>query len=323
MTDLLRCVVLDDFQRVATSSADWSSLEHLVDVISVAEHPASEDELIEFIGDAEIVVTLRERIDFPRSVFERLPKLRLLVATGMRNSAIDMVAAREHGVVVSGTASSMTPPTELTWALILGLARNLVVEDANVRGGGWQTTVGSDLHGRTLGIIGLGRIGTAVAKVGLAFGMEVIAWSSNLTEEQCEETGVRYAGSLENLLAKSDVVTIHLKLSVRSAGLIGDRELDLMKPSALLVNTSRSGIIQQQPLLETLNSGKIGGAGLDVFDQEPLPKNDPIRNCPRTLLTPHLGYVTKDNLNTYFSDAVENIEAFIAGTPLRVLNSMT
>ncbi|GAA3894174.1 D-2-hydroxyacid dehydrogenase family protein [Leifsonia kafniensis] len=321
MTVRLRCVVLDDFQGVATSSADWSPLEETVEVISVTEHPGSEDELIGLLGDAEIVVTLRERVDFPRSVFERLPKLRLLVATGMRNSAIDMAAAREHGVVVSGTASSLTPPTELTWALILGLTRNLVVEDAIVRAGGWQTTVGSDLHGHTLGVIGLGRIGTAVAKVGLAFGMEVIAWSSNLTEEQCEEAGVVYAGSLDNLLSNSDVATIHLKLSVRSNGLIGARELGLMKPSALLVNTSRAGIIQRQPLLESLYNGTIAGAGLDVFDQEPVPQDDPIRNAPRTLLTPHLGYVTKDNLNTYFSQALEDITAFIAGTPLRILNT--
>lgn len=239
----------------------------------------------------------------------------------MGHSAIDMEAAREYGVVVSGTASSLTPPAELIWALILGLTRNLVAEDAIIRAGGWQTTVGSDLYGHTLGIIGLGRVGAAVAKVGLAFGMEVVAWSSNLSEERCAEVGVRYAGSLDNLLSDSDVVTIHLKLSARSNGLIGARELSLLRSTALLVNTSRSAIIERQALLETLHSGKIAGAEIDVFDQEPVPEDDPIRNTPRTLRTPHLGYVTKDNLNTYFSHAVEDIAAFIAGTPIRVLNT--
>ncbi|WP_394938084.1 D-2-hydroxyacid dehydrogenase family protein [Psychromicrobium sp. YIM B11713] len=320
MTERLRCVVLDDFQSVALSSADWSPVTDAVEVLSITEHPTSEDELVALIAEAEIVVTLRERVEFPRSVFERLPRLRLLVATGMRNTAIDMAAARDHGVVVSGTASSLTPPAELTWALILGLARHLVVEDAVVRSGGWQSTVGLDLHGRALGVIGLGRIGTAVAKVGLAFGMEVLAWSTNLTVEQCEQAGVRHAGSLQELLSGSDVVTVHLKLSERSAGLIGAAELALMRSSALLINTSRSAIIDQEALLNALRGGSIGGAGIDVFDHEPLPADHPMRSAPRTLLTPHLGYVTEENLNTYFSHAVEDIAALITGTPVRVLN---
>ncbi|GAB3535647.1 D-2-hydroxyacid dehydrogenase family protein [Arthrobacter tecti] len=320
MTDRLRCVVLDDFQGVALASADWSSIEEMVDVSSVAEHRTSEDELVGLIADAAIVVTLRERIEFPRRVLERLPCLQLLVATGMRNSAIDMAAAREFGVVVSGTASSQTPPVELTWALILGLARNLVAEDASMRRGGWQTTVGSDLHGRTLGVIGLGRIGSAVAKVGQAFGMDILAWSANLTDERCEEVGARRADSLNGLLSGSDVVSIHLKLSGRTNGLIGASELAAMRPSALLINTSRSAIVDQEALHSALCDGRIAGAGIDVFDVEPLPADDPMRSAPRSLLTPHLGYVTAENLGTYFREAVEDMKAFIEGSPIRVLN---
>lgn len=320
MTGRPRCVVLDDFPGVALSSADWSAVTDRVDVRSVREHPASEAELIAQIADAEIVVTIRERIAFPRRVFEQLPRLRLLVSTGMRNSAIDMGAARDQGVVVSGTASSLTPPAELTWALILGLARHLVAEDAAVRSGAWQGTVGMDLHGRTLGVVGLGRIGAAVTRIGLAFGMDVQAWSTHLTEDRCAEVGVRRAATLPDLLASSDVVTLHLKLGERSRGLIGAEELALMRPSALLVNTSRSALIDRGALLDALEGGRIGGAGLDVFDEEPLPVGDVIRTAPRTLLTPHLGYVTEDNLRTFFTEAVEDIAAHLDGTPLRVLN---
>ncbi|AJT40364.1 D-2-hydroxyacid dehydrogenase family protein [Psychromicrobium lacuslunae] len=320
MTKRLLCVVLDDFQQAAASSADWSALEDAVELRSIDRHPQSEDELVQLIADAEIVVTLRERIEFPRTVFERLPKLQLLIATGMRNSAIDLAAASEHGVVVSGTASSLTPPAELTWALILGLSRHLVSEDAAMRSGGWQSTIGRDLFGHTLGVIGLGRIGAAVAKVGLAFGMKVQAWSSNLTEQRCAEVGVELASSLEALLGASDVVSIHLKLGARSRGLIGAEQLAAMRPSALLVNTSRSAIVDQQALLTALREARIGGAGLDVFDHEPLPADAQIRQAPRTLLTPHLGYVTADNLSVYFTEAVEDISAFLAGTPTRVLN---
>lgn len=321
MSGRMTCVVLDDFASTALSSADWSVLQERVDVTSVSRHPGSEEELLELIGDAQIVVTIRERIAFPRAVLQRLPRLRLLVSTGMRNNAIDMDAARELGVTVAGTASSLTPPTELTWALILGLARHVVAEDAAVRSGTWQSTVGMDLHGRTLGLLGLGRIGAAVARIGLAFGMDVVSFSENLSEERCAEVGVRRAESLPALLAGSDVVSIHLKLSERTRALIGEDELALMRPSALLINTSRAGIVDQEALLRALEDGSIGGAGLDVYGEEPLPSDDPLRTAPRTLLTPHLGYVTEDNLRTYFTQAVEDIAAFLDGAPVRVLNA--
>lgn len=321
MTDKLRCVVLDDFQSVALTSADWTPIHDYVETVSVSEHPDSEEALIELLSEADIVVTLRERIKFPRRVLARLPRLRLLVTTGMRNSVIDMEAARDLGIVVSGTASSLTPPTELTWALILGLARHLPVEDREIRSGGWQTTVGHDLHGSTLGVVGLGRIGAAVAKVGIAFGMHVIAWSKNLIAERCEEVGVQRAASLPELLAASDIITIHLKLSDRTTGLIGADEFAAMRDSALLINTSRSAIIDRVAMLDTLREGRIGGAGLDVYDVEPLEPNDPLRTAPRTILTPHLGYVTRRNLRTYYSEAVEDIAAFISRSPIRVLNT--
>lgn len=315
----MRCVVINDFQGVAGQFADWSQLAD-VDLVSVREHPASEDALIDLLRQAEIAITLRERVRFTRRVFERLPRLQLLVATGMRNSAIDMSAAREHGVVVSGTGSSPTPPTELTWALILALSRNLIAEHQQLQAGLWQTTVGRDLYGRTLGVIGLGTIGSAVARVGLAFGMDVVAWSPNLTSERAGDVGVRHADSLGGLLEGSDVVTIHLKLGERSRRLIGREQLAAMKPDAVLINTSRSAIIDHPALIEALQTRTIGSAGLDVHDIEPLPLDHPIRAAPRALLTPHLGYVTEANYRSYFTEALEDIAAFLDGTPVRVLN---
>jgi phosphoglycerate dehydrogenase-like enzyme len=223
----MRCVVIDDFQQAAAGYADWSGLPGVETHFSTT-HPESDDDLVELLAGATIAVTLRERVSFPRAVLERLPGLRLLVATGMRNSAIDLAAARDLGIVVSGTASSLTPPAELTWALILGLSRHLVTEHVALGSGRWQTTVGRDLHGRTLGVVGLGRVGAAVARVGAAFGMDVVAWSHHLTQERAAEVGVRRAGSLEELLAGSDVVTIHLQLGERSRGLLGATQIALM-----------------------------------------------------------------------------------------------
>jgi phosphoglycerate dehydrogenase-like enzyme len=312
--------VVDDYQQVATSVVDWSGLAGDVEVVSFGEHFADEDALVAALDGFDIVVTLRERVAFPGSVIGRLPRLRLLVASGMRNSVIDYAAAEAHGVTVCGTASSPTPPVELTWALLLGLARGLVAENAALRAGGpWQSTLGADLHGQRLGLLGLGKIGERVARVGLAFGMRVSAWSRHLTQERADEVGVERVASKEELLRTSDFVSLHLVLSERTRGLLGAAELALLKPTAYLVNTSRAGLVDQEALLAALREGRIAGAGVDVFDSEPLPADDPMRSAPRLLATPHLGYVSRANYERYYGQAVEDIRAYLAGEPIRVL----
>ncbi|MDC2953556.1 D-2-hydroxyacid dehydrogenase family protein [Streptomyces gilvifuscus] len=316
----LRCAVLDDFQQVATELADWSPVADRVDVTSFPEHFGTEDELAAALADFDIVVTLRERVPFPASLLARLPRLKLIVASGMRNSVIDYDAAKAHGVTVCGTASSSTPPVELTWALLLGLARGIVQENNALRADGpWQQTVGADLHGSRLGLLGLGKIGSRVARVGLAFGMHVSAWSQNLTKEYTDEVGVELAPSKEELLSSSDFVSVHLALSDRTRGLLGPAELALLKPTAYLVNTSRAAIVDQDALLAALREGRIAGAGVDVFDVEPLPAGHPMRTAPRLLATPHLGYVSKANYATYYGQAVADIRAYLDGEPVRRL----
>ncbi|MYS48015.1 D-2-hydroxyacid dehydrogenase family protein [Streptomyces sp. SID5998] len=316
----LRCAVLDDFQNAATTFADWSPLSDRVEVVTYDEHFTTEDALAAAIADADIVVTLRERVPFPASLLDRLPRLKLLIASGMRNSVIDYAATRANGVTVCGTESAGTPPVELTWALLLGLARGIVQENNALRAGGpWQSTVGADLHGRRLGVLGLGRIGSRVAKVGLAFGMEVTAWSHNLTKDRTDGAGVTLAPTKEDLLATSDFVSIHLALSDRTRGLIGAAELALLQPTAYLINTSRAAIVDQDALLTALHEGRIAGAGIDVFDTEPLPADHPMRTAPRLLATPHLGYVSRANYERYYGQAVEAITAYLTGTPTRVL----
>ncbi|MGP3969502.1 D-2-hydroxyacid dehydrogenase family protein [Streptomyces sp. 6N223] len=318
----LRCAILDDFQDTALAAADWSPVLDRVGVTSFAEHFATEDALAAAVADFDIIVTLRERVPFPASLLARLPRLSLLIASGMRNTVIDYAAAAEHGVTVCGTQSAATPPVELTWALLLGLARGVVAENAALRGNGpWQSTVGTDLHGARLGILGLGKIGTRVARVGLAFGMDVAAWSQNLTRDRAEEAGARLAPSLDDLLAGSDFVSVHLALGDRTRGLVGARELALMKPTAYLINTARSAIVDTDALLAALREGRIAGAAVDVFDTEPLPASHPMRTAPRLLATPHLGYVTRGNYRTYYGQAVEAIEAYLAGSPVRRLGS--
>ncbi len=303
------------------SSADWALIAEAVEVVVFGEHFDTEDTLADAMADFDIIVTLRERVAFSGSLFDRLPRLKLLVATGMRNSVIDFEAAREHLVTVSGTASSVAPVVELTWALLLGLARNVVEESAALRTGGpWQSTVGADLCGRRLGLLGLGKIGTRVAQVGLAFGMDVVAWSPNLTQARADEVGVGFAGSKEALLTSSDFVSVHLVLGDRSRGMIGSAELAAMKPTAYLINTSRAAIVDQPALAAALRDGTIAGAGVDVFDTEPLPVSDPIRTLPRLLATPHLGYVSQTNYRTYYAQAVEDILAYLSGTPMRTLS---
>ncbi|WP_374777850.1 D-2-hydroxyacid dehydrogenase family protein [Streptomyces sp. NBC_01310] len=316
----LRCALLDDFQAVGTTAADWSPLAGRVEVVSLTEHTDDEDVLAGRLADFDFVVTLRERVPFPASLLDRLPRLRLLVASGMRNTVIDYAAAERNGLTVCGTTSSSTPPVELTWALLLGLARGVVGENTALREGGpWQQTVGADLYGQRLGLLGLGKIGSRVARVGLAFGMDVVAWSRNLTAERADEVGVGLAPSLEELLSNSDFVSVHLALGERTRGLIGAAELDLMRPTGYLVNTARAAIVDQAALLDALHAGRIAGAGLDVFDIEPLPAGHPLRSAPRLLATPHLGYVTRANYATYYGEAVEDIQAFLDGAPVRVL----
>ncbi|MFB7247322.1 D-2-hydroxyacid dehydrogenase family protein [Streptomyces populi] len=315
-----RCAVLDDFQNVASRYADWSTLRDRVEVVSFTEHFATEDELAAALADFDFVVTLRERVPFPASLLNRLPRLKLLIASGMRNSVIDHAAAKAGGVTVCGTQSSSTPPLELTWALLLGLARGIVQESSALRNGGpWQSTVGADLDGRTLGLLGLGRIGSRVAQVGLAFGMKVTAWSQNLTRERANEFGVELASSKEELLSSSDFVSVHLALGDRTRGLLGAAELALLKPTAFLINTSRAAIVDQDALLAALHEGRIAGAGIDVFDVEPLPADHPMRTAPRLLATPHLGYVSRANYERYYGQAVEDIQAYLDGAPVRVL----
>ncbi|GCB44971.1 D-2-hydroxyacid dehydrogenase family protein [Streptomyces sp. NL15-2K] len=318
----LRCAVLDDYQGAALTHADWTALAGKVDVRVLREHLTDREKLVDALAGCEIVVVMRERTPVDADLLRRLPRLRLLVTTGMRNASIDLAAAAAAGVTVCGTASSSTPPVELTWALILGLARQLTVENRALRENGpWQSTVGQDLHGRTLGLLGLGKIGSRMARVGAAFGMEVLAWSQNLTAERAWAEGAQLADSKEDLLRRSDFVSIHLVLSERTRGLLGEAELRAMKPSAYLVNTSRAGIVDRAALLSTLREGRLAGAGLDVFETEPLPADDPLRSLPNVLATPHLGYVTQANYRTFYGQVVEDITAFLAGEPVRLLRA--
>lgn len=314
----MRCVILDDYQDVALSLADWGSLAG-VEVEAVTRHLEGE-ELVAALGDAAIVVVMRERTSFPAALLDRLPRLRLLVTSGMRNASIDVAAAAARGITVCGTASRSTPPVELTWALILGLARHITVEaDAFGSGGAWQQTVGVDLHGATLGLLGLGKIGSRVAAVGRAFGMDVLAWSPHLTQERAEAVGARLARDRRELAAAADFLSLHLVLADATRGIVSAEELAAMRPSAYLVNTSRAGLVDTAALIDALEQGRIAGAGLDVYDEEPLPADHVLRRLTNVLATPHLGYVTRANYQTYFTEAVEDIAAWLAGEPVRVL----
>lgn len=316
---MTRVAILDDYQNVALAVADWRSLGPEVAVEAFHERLASEDTLVKRLADFEVIVAMRERTQLPRSVLERLPTLKLLVTTGMRNVAIDAKAAAELGMVVSGTGL-LTPPTaELTWGLILALARHIPEEAQQMRRGGWQTTVGVGLNGKVLGVLGLGKLGSEVARVGRAFQMEVIAWSQNLTSEHASALGATRVEK-DELFQRADFVTIHLILSKRTRGLITGRELALMKPGAYLINTSRGPIVDERALIDVLTNHKITGAALDVFDEEPLPDEHPLRKLDNVVLTPHLGYVTVENYRKAYSEAVEDIRAFLAGHPIRTIS---
>jgi phosphoglycerate dehydrogenase-like enzyme len=307
--------VLDDYQDVALSMAGWDRLAGRVEVTVFREHLDGEDAVAAALTDFDIVVIMRERTPFPASLLARLPKLKLLITSGMRNASIDVAAAAQAGVVVCGTPSRSEPPAELTWALILGLARYVAEENhAFHTNGPWQSTVGTDLAGSTLGLVGLGKIGSKVAAVANAFGMNVLAWSQNLTRERAAAAGAELAGSLPDLLRASDIVSVHVVLSDRTRGLLDATALAHLRQHAFLVNISRAAIVDRSALVNALRDKRIAGAGLDVFEQEPVPADDPLRTLPNVLATPHLGYVTRRNYTGYFEGAVEDIEAFLAGT---------
>ncbi len=316
---MVNVAVLDDYQGVALSTADWGSLGPGVRVQAFRDHLAEERALADRLEPFEVIVAMRERTPFPASLLERLPRLRLLVTTGMRNPTIDADAATRLGITVCGTDGLPYPTAELTWGLILAWARRIPHEDRATRGGHWQTTLGLGLRGKGLGVIGLGRLGSQVAAFGRAFGMPVIAWSQNLTPQQAAACGAMLV-SKDDLLGGADVVTIHLQLSERTRGLLGARELALMKPTALLVNTSRGPIVDERALIAALENHTIAGAALDVFDEEPLPPNHPFRHLENTVITPHLGYVTIETYQVFYRDAAEDVRAFLGGAPVRVLN---
>jgi phosphoglycerate dehydrogenase-like enzyme len=314
----VRVAVLDDYQQVAADLADWSGRLPSAELRFFHSHHPNPDTLVADLESYDVVVAMRERTPFPRDVLARLPRLRLLITTGMHNASIDLGAAAELGVTVAGTGGVAGATAELTWALILGLTRTVAADDARVRAGGWQDSLGHDLAGRTLGIVGLGRLGARVAQVGRAFGMRVIAWSPHLTAERAAEQEAE-AVSKAGLFASSDVVTVHMALHDSTRGLIGEPELRAMRSDAILVNTSRGPLIDEKALARALEEGWFRAAGLDVYDIEPLPADHWLRRSPRTLLSPHMGYVTEATYKVFYQEAVEDIAAFLAGNPVRLL----
>jgi phosphoglycerate dehydrogenase-like enzyme len=314
-----RCAVLDDYQNVALKLADWSKIAGDVDVTVFNQHIPTADEVHRALKDFHIVCMMRERTPFRRNTIEALPNLKLLITTGARNLSIDMAAAAERGITVCSTSSFGNPTTGITFGLILNLTRRIGFECARLKAGEpWQVTLGPDIEGMTLGIIGLGKLGIRVAGVAKAFGMKVIAWSPNLTAEKCKEVGVEYA-TKEDLFRNADIVTIHVQLGDRSRGLVGAKEIGLMKPTAYIVNTARGPIVDEKALLAALSEHRIAGAGLDVFDVEPLPLDHPFRKMDNVVISPHLGYVSLQNYQRYFPDIVEDIRGFIDGKPVRVI----
>ena len=319
--DLPQIAILDDYQGAALRLADWTPLNGRARITVFRDHVVTPDDVISRLHPFDVVCVLRERTPLPRAILEKLPVLKLIASTAMRNASIDMAAARELGITVCGTGSPSLGAPVLTWALILALVRQIPSEAASLRVGGWQVSVGGDLKGRTLGILGLGKIGALVAQVGRAFGMDVAAWSQNLTPEHAETHGVRRVTKAE-LFRTTDILTLHLVLSDRTRGIVGRDELALMKRSALLVNTARGPLVDQAALIEALRERRIAGAALDVFDVEPLPLDHPFRSLENVLATPHVGFVTEDTLRRFYGETVENISAWLDGTPVRVLNAV-
>ncbi len=314
---MMRIAVLDDFQDAARGMADWSRLAGRAEPTFFTDNVTGEA-LVERLLPFEIVVAIRERTVFRKALLDRLPSLRMIATVGMRNAGIDVGHCRARGIPVSGTEGGGAPTAELAFGLILALSRNIVAEDRSLRAGTWETRrLGSVVRGRTLGLVGLGKLGAEVAGMAKAFGMTVIAWSPNLTQERAGTAAE--AVSKERLFAEADYISVHLVLSERSRGIVGDADLRRMQPSAYLVNTSRAGLVDQAAMLAALNEHRIAGAGLDVFETEPVPPGDPILAAPNTILTPHLGYATRENYESYFPQTVENIEAFLDGHPKRLL----
>jgi D-3-phosphoglycerate dehydrogenase len=314
-----RCAVLDDYQNVALKMADWSRVTGDVDVTVFNNGLGDSAAVVRTLQGYGIVCLMRERTPFSRSVIEGLPDLKLIVTTGLRNASIDVAAAKERGITVCGTDGAKHPTAELAIGLMIDLARSISVENARMKAGEpWQATIGADLYGHTLGLIGLGNLGQRVAKVAQAFGMRVIAWSQNLTAERCKEHGVEYATKAD-LFQQSDFISIHLQLSDRTRGLVGKTDLAMMKPTAYLINTSRGPIVDEAALVSALMNATLAGAGLDVFDVEPLPRDHVLRKLPNVVVTPHLGYVTQDGYRTFYGGTVDAIRAFLDGKPIRVI----
>ncbi|MGY1889357.1 D-2-hydroxyacid dehydrogenase family protein [Pseudomonas sp. SDT291_1_S447] len=315
----VQIAVIDDWQEVARDVVDWSVLDSLGEVTFEHDYPADIATLAERLGRYQVICVMRERTRFDEDLLKRLPNLKLLVTGGMRNAALDMQAAAKLGIQVCGTDSYKHAAPELTWALIMAATRNLLNEAISLRAGHWQQGLGGDLHGKTLGILGLGSIGQRVAQFGQVFGMKVIAWSENLTAERAEQVGVTYVNK-QQLFEQADVLSVHLVLSERSRGLVDAQALGWMKPTALLVNTARGPIVDEAALIKALQKQHIAGAALDVFEQEPLPAMHPFRTLDNVLATPHVGYVSRQNYEQFFSQMIEDIQAWAAGSPIRLLN---
>jgi phosphoglycerate dehydrogenase-like enzyme len=314
----MRLSILDDYQGVALAMADWSPLERRLEIVVERKPFADENAAAAALANSEIAILMRERTPFPKSLIERLPKLRLIVTTGMRNAAIDVAAAKERGITVCGTEGGGLDTAELAWGMILGAARHIPEDHRAMREGGWQTRIGRRIAGKTLGVLGLGRLGGAVARVGLAFDMQVIAWSPNLTAERAAAVGVERVEK-EALFARSDVISVHVVLSPRSRGLVGREDIARMKKDAILVNTSRGPIVDTDAVIAALEAGRLGCACFDVYDREPLPADHKLRRAPNVLLTPHIGYVTEENYRASYPQIVENVLSFLDGKPIRVI----
>ena len=322
MTQPMLCAILDDYQSAALSMTDWSALNGKLVIERFGEHLGSGKDVAEKLRRYDVIVAMRERTVFDAALLESLPQLKLLVTTGMANASIDTAAAARLGVTVAGTRGVVGPAAELTFGLLLSVARHIPTEAANLRAGGkqWQLSTGYDLKGKALGVAGLGKLGRLVAGYGRAFGMTVLGWSRSNTPERSAELGVGYAASLDELLMAADVVSLHLPLTRETAGVIGSREIGLMKQNAILINTSRGALVDEAALIEALRSGRLYGAGLDVFAREPLPADHPFRTLTNVVATPHLGYVTDETYRIFFADAVEDIASWLDGKPLRVIN---
>jgi phosphoglycerate dehydrogenase-like enzyme len=305
-----KIAVLDDYQNAALSSADWSVLRDRADIVIFQDHLADPDAVIARLLPFDVICVMRERTPLSRRIIEHLPNLKLIASTGPVNASIDLVAAGDHGIAVAHTGYRSEPTIEFTWALILASARNIVMEINSVRSGGWQKAVGTDLHGKTLGVLGLGRIGSQVARIGSAFGMKLVAWSQNMTSETAGAAGASLV-SKEELFAQADILTIHLVLSSRTRGLVGAAELARMKPTARLINASRGPIVDEQALISVLQRRQIAGAAIDVFDIEPLPASHPFRTLDNVLATPHIGYVSQGLYKTFYEDTVANIRRWL------------